>query len=429
MSKTPLLVFTFCYAPMNVTGAFRMNRFVKYLPSFGYKPIVFSSFHPDVPTSKKLKDEIPPDAVVYRRRTWFPDAMARKSINIYHGSKSPLKRMILKPLVILKDLIASPDIHILWALGSIPALVRIIRKHRIKVMMVTGGPYSLIVAAVILKFITGIKVVEDYRDPWGSYCLEVSFSFIRRVYNKYVSRFCYRHSDGLISANETLIEVLRASVSGLDIPVRLIPNGFDPEDFPKDLQEMDNGQYIRFAYAGKFDIHDSKYNPVMLMKAWKRFRESWKGKKPVMEIYWSLNDDTMRFMNQYSEGDIFTPGFQPHDKLMRLLSRADVLLHFHYPETGGNTLSMKVFEYANIGVPMVSFSSPTSNVAKMIHRLNIGYSSENDDIEEMVNLLFKAVELDRETFRSGINMESAQAYDVRNLTGQLVDLLEEVVEK
>ena len=367
--------------------------------------------------------------VVYRRRTWFPDSMARKSINIYHGSQSLWKKLILKPLIILKDLIASPDIHIFWALGSIPLLLKIIRKHRIKVMLVTGGPYSLIVTATILKFLTGIRVVQDYRDPWGSYCLKESFSFVRRFYNNYVSRFCYRHSDGLISVNETHIEVLRTAVSGLDIPVRLITNGFDPDDFPKDLQKEADDQLLRFAYAGKFDIYDGQYHPIMLLRAWKRFRESWKGKKPVMEIYWDINDDTMRLIDQYQEGDILTPGFQKHDKLIRLLSRADVLLHFHFPETGGSTLSMKVFEYANIGIPMVSFSSPENNVAKMMYRMNIGYVCMHDDIDEMVNLLFKAAQLDRETFRKGINLESARAYDVRNLTGQLVNLLKEVEDK
>ncbi len=427
MNEIPILVFTFCYAPLNTTGAFRIIRTVKYISQYGIKPVILTASNPGYPINKKLMGSVPKNAVIYRSPTRFPDHQYRKSVNIYTGKKSPLKKIILKLLVIIKDLIASPDIHIFWALGCVPSMLKIIRKHKIKAILVTGGPFSLIVASVLIRILTGVKVISEFRDPWGSYSLEGSFSFVRKFLNKHISQYCYKHSDALVSLTESHAEELRNDVRGTNIPVRLIPNGFDPADFTEQNEIDKDDSRLLIAYAGKMDVHDTKYNPVMLLKAWERFRATWQGKKPVLEIYWGLNDDTQKLIDQYSRDDIVTPGFVPRDQLLGKLQRADVLLHFYYPQTAEQARSSKMYEYAFMGIPMVSFSSHTGAAAELIRQLNIGFVCDNDDVQEMVNLLTKAASLDREEFRKGIRLDGIDQYNAIHLSGQMASLIKEVL--
>ncbi len=427
MKKTPLLVFTFCYAPLNITAAYRITRTLRYIGKYGFQPIVMTASNPDYVINERMKEAIPDDAVIYRRPTRFPDHQYRKSVKIYTTAKSPLKKLILKILVMMKDLIASPDIHIFWALGSIPSMIKIIRKHRIEAMLVTGGPFSLIVAAIVLRFLTGIKLVEEYRDPWGSYSIEGSSSFVRTLYNKIVSRFCYRHCDAIVGLTESHAEELKREVAGRNIPVGLIPNGFDPADFEFPFGEKSDNDTLLVAYAGKFNVHENKYNPAMLLEAWKQFRESWNGKKPVLEVFGNINEDTQMLIDRYAQDDIVIHGFVPRDQLLKRIRHADILLHFYYPQTAEQARSSKIYEYAYMGIPILSFSSLTGSVAQLIRELNAGFVCPGDDVPEMARLLNQAANLDRDEFRKNIRHDLIGQYNAANLSGKMASLIRDLL--
>jgi len=63
-------------------------KFVKYLPSFGWKPIVLTVENGDFPArDESLLQEIPPDVKVYRTKIFEPYAWYRKRTKtLSHGT-------------------------------------------------------------------------------------------------------------------------------------------------------------------------------------------------------------------------------------------------------------------------------------------------------------------------------------------------------
>lgn len=136
-------MITFNYVPYNVTGTFRVMRFVKYLPKYGIIPIVITADQGEHHINKDLYHNIPSEAHVYRLKSLFTDSQNRikKSGILYDKNVVNFKRIRNFFIRLAKDLLLSPDVQITWCILHLRKIKKIIRSHNINTILITGGPF------------------------------------------------------------------------------------------------------------------------------------------------------------------------------------------------------------------------------------------------------------------------------------------------
>ena len=79
----PVLIITYYWPPSGGSGVQRWLKFTKYLPEFGYEPIILT-VDPDQASypviDQSLSHEIPPETKVFKTRTFEVFNLYRKSL-------------------------------------------------------------------------------------------------------------------------------------------------------------------------------------------------------------------------------------------------------------------------------------------------------------------------------------------------------------
>lgn len=143
-----VLMVAFHFPPIKgSSGIQRTLRFVRYLPEFGWEPIVLTvDPRAYLGTGNDQLRDIPPGTIVNRTRAW--DAARHFAV----GKRYP-------------QILARPDRWMSWWLSAVPAGLAMIRKYRPQALWST---YPLATAHRIghtLQRLSGLPWVADFRDP------------------------------------------------------------------------------------------------------------------------------------------------------------------------------------------------------------------------------------------------------------------------
>ena len=422
-----ILIISFTFYPYSTVSAYRMIRFAKYLPLYGIEPHIITARHdpitkyyPDtqyVQSLFKYKYESPLNPLIFRTR------------------KSFIKRGLNYFFRILKDIFFSPDKHILWGLFVVPIALRTIKKQKVETVLVSGDPFSLFVTGYLLKSLSNIKLILDYRDLWLSNQMNRIQTFVRKKWNRYHQKMSLKRADLIITVNEEILEEIdtfkeRFFNGNVSYDSIVIPNGFDPEYFNDQSEVMSNKDSFTFYYAGKIDINSLSYNPRILLLGFQLFKEKYPSDKIKLVICGHVSRETMKFITD--EGllsDIDLPGHLPYDKVLEKAKEADALIHFNYPLKFSRIIPFKIYEYLKIKKPIISINSTEGILADLLEETRSGFSCNNEKPEETAFLMELVYKTDLVQFRSGINDEMLTQFDVSLQTKILADKIKELTSK
>ena len=165
------MIITYYWPPAGGSGVQRWLKFVKYLPSFGIEPVVYTVENPSYAIlDNTLQSEVPKDIIVLKQPIKEPN----RFFSLFGSSKKKVSAGFLDPKPSLFGKIAQyiranyfiPDARKFWIKPSIKYLLEYLSKEKIDVIITTGPPHSLHLIGLQLKKKTGIKWIADFRDPW-----------------------------------------------------------------------------------------------------------------------------------------------------------------------------------------------------------------------------------------------------------------------
>jgi len=208
-----VLFITYFYPPGASSGVFRPLKFVKYMAKGGeWKPIVLTMDEAHYgKLDQSLMKDVPESLEIHRVGSLqpTPDSSDRYR-KLYHQ-------------------IHLPD----SAVGGIMHLVlkglEIINQQSIDLIFCTIPHPSMAVAGKMLKDMTGIPLVVDYRDGWTTNPMTKPRSLEGRQINDYFERKVLGSADGIVVVDDQLKQDLIGLGYRSDIEVIL--NGFDQDDF------------------------------------------------------------------------------------------------------------------------------------------------------------------------------------------------------
>jgi hypothetical protein len=183
MNRSVLIVTPF-FAPQNHAAVFRAYKLAKYLPQFGWTPIVLTvdtqyEFNEDPALLAELPKEVEIVPTRYVEPTLRGVRMAlgggdrtfKGTKGFAFGQNGTVSRVRRSPVdrtyqYLIKNWLQIPDAYWTWARTAIATGKQIIRDRAISVVYTSSSPYSSLAVGRELQK-AGVRWVADFRDPLG----------------------------------------------------------------------------------------------------------------------------------------------------------------------------------------------------------------------------------------------------------------------
>ena len=425
--KPKVLIITYYWPPAGGPGVQRWLKFVKYLPEYGIKPIVYCPENPDYPlVDESLLEQVSPDVSVLKHKIFEPYKLAsifskKKTKTIASGLINTKKQgFVEKLLLFIRGNFFIPDARKFWVGPSVRFLRKYIEQHQIETIITTGPPHSVHLIGKRLKRHVSVKWIADFRDPWTSigYHKKLKLTARARYVHKKMERRVLQSADRLIVTSPTTQGEFRRIT---EQPISVITNGFDDVSLPnQSLDEKFTLAHIGSLLTGR--------NPKVLWEVLAKLIQEHEAFSSAFELklIGAISDDVLNDIKKSGLANhINTVGYVSHEEAREAQFNAQVLLliEIDSEETVG-ILPGKLFEYMQTGRPILAFGPEDADFKAIIHETNsgdvFGYNaSEANHLEKTILNYFKQYQQGQ--LRS--QAIGVQHYHRRNTTKQLVELL------
>ncbi len=413
-----VLVFSYFFAPQNIVSSIRVTKFVKFMARDGYESYIYTSDDSSIMINDSLLKDIPDNTHIHRKK--YIREIQRSS-----GKSVPGKiGLINKAKRIIIDIFFSPDKYVWWSLLQVPEIIKTIKKHDIEYVYTTGNPFSLMLAMVIVKKITKVNLIIDFRDPWVGNVVTENHTFVRKLINRLFEKVCVRKADAVISVTSEIIENLK-SYSSNKSKFHHIPNGYDPEDFKSVKKNRRDDNVFEFLYTGKYSVNIDNYNPETVIKAFIKFSGNKNDKRYILRFIGNSDKQTSDYLKDLRTDNVIFEPAMAREEVLQNQASADALLHFYYPRTHTDAISMKVFEYAHQQKPIISFNVMEGELFDFMTKNKLGISEVSNNIDKMVKAFQNMVKHHDEYGKSS----QLSDYNYEKLTGRLINIMKLLQER
>jgi len=179
-----VLIISYYWPPKISPGVFRWYYFSKYLPNYGYKPIVFTPLTSKVNNSRNQFDN---NIDLIKRKIFDPSDILSSlfKTNINKGILSSSNSILNNFLTWIRINFFIPDSRIFWVKPSVNYLKKYIENNNIKTIITTGPPHSIHLIGLKIKDILNINWIADFRDPWSSWDILQDMKPNNKIINKH----------------------------------------------------------------------------------------------------------------------------------------------------------------------------------------------------------------------------------------------------
>jgi glycosyltransferase involved in cell wall biosynthesis len=391
------------FAPCSEVGGKRFSYLSQYLSR------EFSAYH--VLARHEREPVTDPTAFqgnVHRKRM-VPYYPSRRKRGVWHR----LSRLWAKWL-------CQVDPQIGWVVPATISGVRLCRKHRLNIVIVTVPSFSSIIAAVLVSKISRCKLIIDYRDEWTNH-----FVSYRRPFGKYIcpalERMAIRQASAIVVCTDNMrADFKRAFVTSAKIPVEIIYNGYDAiEDASLEATQREQ---ISMMYAGTLY---GKRQVTMLAPALLELLNSGaiSAESFRLHVYSRLRPEQIADLERCGIApfvEIHEP--VPYVTIRRVMRESDILFlpsgdEFNY------AIPFKFYDYLSARRPILAVASSESAVRKVMTKVNCGEFAEIGNTGEIVQAVTTLIgNMDGYTF------QGVERFEWQNSATQYISLLNRTVQ-
>ncbi|MBZ9685574.1 glycosyltransferase [Clostridium estertheticum] len=444
MSKNVLSILYF-FPPMGGSGVQRTLKFVRYMPEFGYNPIVetVKKGH-NFAYDETLLKEVPQSVVVYRSNSgetlWIRNIIEKlcamrkpkptsndDTQNSNNASTSKQNSQGLKERVFkfIELNFFVPDSKIRWYKHAVKDVYNILKKEDIHYIFSSSYPYTVHLIALKAKKKTNLPWVADFRDPWiGNSPMTEGHSEKRKKKEGKLEAEVIKYADKIIMVTEPISENYKKRYPQYKGKFVTITNGFDVNDFKK--VEVVKEDKFTICYSG---IVAKGQTPETLLKAIERLfneNEEYKSNIVVKFIGFILDEYVKLIQSSKISENFQRIDYLPHSQCISHMKGADVnLIIFPDEDESKSMFSGKIFDYIGSQRPILGIMPSNGVASNLIIDKEIGYSYEHGDVEGIYNFIKSNYEKWKNNEDTNTNAATKCAeFERRNLTKQLVNLFE-----
>ena len=412
-----LLIITYYWPPTGGSGVQRWVKFSKYLPEFGWQPVVYTPENPeqlardesllkDIPAcAEVIKTHISEPYELYRRLT---GGKAGQEVNPVNAQRKTWKQRLS---LWIRGNCFIPDPRVGWVRPSVRFLKKYLREHPVDAVVTTGPPHSVHLIGLGLKKALGLRWIADFRDPWTEmfYYKHLGLSAAADRRHRRLEQAVLDGADKIISVSPPVAADFQAKTK---TPVVLITNGFDEADFrgeslasapgvqgfpgqkkwPEKSLDTPAPQRqrteIRLVHTGLFAADG---NPLKLWDALAERCEADPDFRARLQIRLAGKVDAAITDAIRARGlgdNLVELGYLPHDETVREQREADILLlPLRREPEYAKVLPGKIFEYLAARRPVLGIGQEDGAAATVLRDAAAGEMFDWDKKEELLAFL------------------------------------------
>jgi len=381
-SRTVLLI-TYYFPPLGMGGTQRVAKLCKYLPGFGWRPIVVTVRAGEAyyRTDETLLGDVS-SVTVLRTGSLDPLTVAgyfRRRASGDHGLAGVSRLAKLGYLLL-------PDSKVGWIPFAAKEVLRLLRRRRADVLLVSSPPHSAQFLGLWLWKRTSIPWVADFRDRWYRGEFQPEPTLLHRALDRLGERIVARTADGIVCVTDGLrrhFEQLGAR--GL---VTCIYNGYDPADFAeaqkRKLVRPAGGDRMCIAFVGA--ITQVAW-PGELLEAVRQLEPGERSRIRLLFIGADLTGKWQRAIAAPElEGVVESRDYLPHPEAVKAMATADALFLPVSEKVSMAYVPGKLFEYLASTRPILA-SVPDGEARAILERAGcVWISSPGDRRALLANL-------------------------------------------
>jgi len=419
-----VLIITYYWPPSGGAGVQRWLKFAKYLPEFGWQPIILTvdpkyASYPQRDDS--LLAEIDSNCMIFTTKSFelynlYKFVSGKKEVP-YGGFANESKEGIFQKVSkFLRGNFLLPDPRKGWNKYAYKKASELIREYHIETVVTTSPPHSTQLIGLKLKRNFPIQWIADLRDPWTDiyYYNQFKHTALARKTDQNYERKVVENADLLITVSEDVKRIF-AEKSKLPIAAKIavIPNGFDEDDFKINNLPAETRKVI--TYSGTIS---EAYPLESLLQALCLLPDDLKSKLIIRFV----GKVPASVVDQFRSAgiEIELTGYVDHPRSIEYLFRSDLLL-LVIPKVKNNKgiLTGKFFEYLASRKPVLAIGPTDGDLAKIIQETKCGQLFDYDDTAGMHRFIQDKLSNPNELS----NPELANRYSRKELTQNLARIL------
>jgi len=432
VAQKKVLIITYYWPPGGGAGVQRWLKFTKYLPAFGWTPVIYTPLNGEMPVNDpSLEADVPSGTEIIRRPIWEPYALYKKfigagsddKINTGFLSEKEKPGVAEKISVWLRGNIFIPDARCFWIKPSVKYLLSYLQTHPVDAIVSTGPPHSMHLIALQIARKTSIPWLADFRDPWTNidYYKDLMLTGSSDRKHHRLEKSVVVNANSVVVIGKTMQKEFE-KISGRKVEV--ITNGFDSDDIPE----------VKATLSEKFTLSHigtlvKTRNPQALWNTLSALVKQNTEFASALELKLTGKVDiSVRNAIREAGLDPYTiyTEYLNHNLISEAQQRAVVLLLVlnDTPNAKG-ILTGKLFEYLSARRPILCIGPPDGDAAGLLNETGSGHCFNFTD-EKGISTYLNDCYLDWKAGKSALPDGSIEQYSRKALTGKLAAVLESI---
>src|ERR1035437_920418 len=417
-----VLIVTYYWPPSGGAGVQRWLKFSKYLPEFGWEPIILTvdpeyaaypvtdfSLNDDLPSSIRV---YPTPAVNYfdiykKNKSKIPTAGFANSID--NTFKGKIFRFIRGNFFL-------PDPRKGWNKYALKKACELIEKEGIINIITTSPPHSTqLIGLKIKKKYPALNWIADLRDPWTDIYYYKQFypTLISKRIDKRFEKSVLKKADKIITVGVSLKNLFSSKIKGLEYKTEVITNGYDEDDFTGITPIIP--AMFTITYVGTLsDIYpiDGFLNAVQIFKD--------KGNEIILRFIGTVSQNQKGLIQSKSGDSIleFISYVDHTAAIQSMLNTSVLLLIIPDHQSNKSIITGKIFEYIASGKPIICLGPLDGDAEGIIGNTEYGKTFPYMDSKGISEYLIQLI-----SGKSITQKDSNSFYNRRELTKKIIPLL------
>tara|TARA_B100001778_G_scaffold163587_1_gene134377 strand:- start:84 stop:1364 length:1281 start_codon:yes stop_codon:yes gene_type:complete len=420
-----VLIISYYWPPAGGPGVQRWMKFVKYLPEYNIKPILYIPENPNYPIyDYSLNDEVTENLEIIKNPiTEISNIISNsKSLNLIRSGNIPNPKeqsLFQRLLFFIRGNLFIPDMKILWKNKSIDFIENYLSKTKIDVVITTGPPHSLHLIGYELKKRLNIKWISDFRDPW------VNLNYLNRFHllPSVKRRHKKLRDKVLINSNSVIVtsEKLKKLYKEIAPNIFKITNGYDYEYSTVNIDSKFSISHIGSLYPERnpkylWDIIDE----ICINN--EEFRSNLQ-----INFIGNTSEKIIKYLsNKTFKSCVKFFDYVDYKRAIEFMCSSQILLMVEVNDNDSSyAIPGKLFDYLNSKRPIIAIGPDRSEVNQILYDTNAGkFFNYNESINLKLHIenLYNQYEMGSISY----DAKNISIYRRKNLTEELSKIINKV---
>ncbi|MBN2281897.1 MAG: glycosyltransferase [Candidatus Marinimicrobia bacterium] len=413
------MIITYYWPPSGGPGVQRVLKFAKYLPQFGWQPIVLTVKDGEYPAiDETLERDIPAECKVFKTKSIEPFAVYKffqkgkkteKKINTFVMADSK-KSLFSKITKFIRANFFIPDARIGWYPFAVKKGREIVKNEGIDLIFSSSPPHSLQLIAQKIAQKTGLPWVADFRDPWSDFFImsdNYQTNLAQRISRSLELKVLTR-TNAFITVSKFLAEKYQSKTQN----ACWIHNGFD--DFH---EKKEPSVTFRIKYLGSMSKLQVPENFIRTIS---------KLENIDIDFFGNFDGELEKSMVRHHCTNIRLHGYIPLNQVKAEIKNADLLLLTIPSKNGEGILTGKLFQLLGSGNRILCISNDDNKeIREIITHANIGETfNYQEDVQQFLENEIKNWQIGQ---IPKPNFDYINQFHRKNLTQKLVGIFEQYI--